>query len=187
MPDFNIPGMTEDELRAQFTRDFNAGRSHLKDWKTEARQIYDMEAGKQWSADDEAQMKEEERPAVTFNFFAKFIDVLQGLQINNRQDIRYFPRETGDIAVNEIMTGAAEWARYLCDAEDEESDAFHDAARTGLGWMEWYLDAEREDAPTPAGRRIGPMEMTYDPKARQKGLLDRNWTCRVKQMSVSEY
>src|SRR3990172_3605773 len=127
----SIPDLTEDELKAQFTRDYNAGRSHLRDWKVEAREIHDIEAGHQWSEDDAAQMKDEDRPAVTFNFFAKFIDVLQGLQINNRQDIRYFPRETGDVAVNEIMTGAAEWARYLCDAEDEESDAFHDSALTG--------------------------------------------------------
>lgn len=185
--EIDIPGMDEEKLRAQFTRDYNQARDHWREWRTEARDLFDAVAGRQWDEIDLAKMRDEERPAVTFNLLGKFLDVILGLQINNRQDIRYYPRENGDAAVNEVMTGAADWARDQCDAQDEESDAFYDACLTGLGWMEWYLDDEADGSPLPAGRRCDPLENYPDPKARAKGMKDARFHIRVKSMSKEEY
>lgn len=183
---FNIPGMTEEELKNQFQKRMAQSRSHLSDWRDEARELYDMVAGRQWAATDEAELAEQGRPAVTFNLSGKFIDVVQGLQINNRQDIRFYPREPGDTKVNELLTGAADWARDLCSAADDETDAFYDAILTGLGWMEWYLDKD-SDPVMPKGERRDVFEMYYDPRARKRGLSDARWVCRVKQMDADEY
>lgn len=186
----SLPGiadLTADDLRAQFRRDLSAALAAQSEWRTEARELYDLVAGHQWPEEDLAVMREQKRPAVTFNLAGKFIDALAGLQANNRQDIRYIPREPGDTARNDILTGAAEWARDLCDAGDEESDAFHDAVLTGIGWMEWFLDEESGHGPLPAGERRDPLEMWYDPAARRRGLTDARWVCRVKAMSRAEY
>lgn len=180
-------GRTESEILQQFRARLATADKHQSGWRVEARDHYDAVAGRQWDADDLERMRDQQRPAVTFNLLAKFIDIVVGLQINNRQDIRYYPREVGDAAHNDQLTAAAEWARDLCDASVEETDAFTDCLVCGLGWMEWYLDTTGDAGPLPAGIRVDPLQMYYDPAARRRGLADRNWQIRVRRVPREEY
>ncbi len=131
-----VGGFTRDQLVSEFNRNFKLSKAHWDEWRTEARMLYDLVASRQWDPADEARMKDELRPMVTFNVSGKYMDVMTGLHINNRQDIRYYPREQGDVKVNELMTGAVTWGGDLCNAVDDETDAFFDCALTGEGWME---------------------------------------------------
>src|SRR5687768_7170640 len=88
------------EVLDAFRRRFKHAQSHWSSWRKEARDLYDLMAGHQWDTEDEAKMREELRPMVTFNVAGKYIDAVTGLQINNRQDIRFFPRELGDAKAN---------------------------------------------------------------------------------------
>src|SRR5690554_6074104 len=94
------PDVSQQQERArilqQFYRDFRLAKAHWEEWRQEARDLYDLIAGRQWPPEDEARMREQMRPMVTFNVAGKYLDSVVGLQINNRQDIRYFPREAGD-------------------------------------------------------------------------------------------
>jgi hypothetical protein len=179
--------LTDDELLKQFRRDFKAAKHHWKDWRQEARDLYEFVAGRQWDPEDLALMEDQRRPAVTFNVADKFIDAVAGLQINNRQEIRYFPREVGDAAVNELATGAAEWTRDLSDAEAEESEAFYDMILTGMGFMEHRLDDEGADGEHIAQCRVDPMECYPDHQARKRNLLDARYFIRLKPYSPEEY
>lgn len=176
-----------DEVLSEFNRRFKHAKAHWQDWRTEARELYDLRAGRQWAAEDEAKLREEMRPMVTFNVSDKYADAMTGLQINNRQDIRFFPREQGDAQVNEILTGAVSWGADLCDAADEETDAFSDAMWTGLGWMEGYLDKDLEASGVPARQRVDNMEMYPDPAARKRNLSDARFVIRLREMDHDEY
>lgn len=176
-----------EEVLTTFNSRFKQAKSHWSEWRTEARNLYDLRAGRQWDPIDEAKLKDELRPMVTFNVADKYSDVITGLQINNRQDIRFFPREQGDAQVNQIMTGAVNWGRDLCDAADEETDAFSDAVWTGMGWMEGYLDKDLEPSGVPAGQRVDNMEMYPDPSARKRNLTDGRYVIRMRQMDHDEY
>jgi hypothetical protein len=176
-----------EEVYAEFKARLRQSNQHQKDWRTEARSLYDLVAGHQWSEEDLAKLKDQLRPAVTFNVAGKFIDAVQGLQINNRQDIRYFPRENGASALNEELTGAVTWARDLCDMADEESDAFLDCVLTGLGWVECFLNDDGEPAGLPAGERRDPLQMRWDGKARKKNLSDGRFVIRVTDMDQTDY
>ena len=143
-----------DRVLREFQQRYKMAKSHWKDWRTEARNLYDFIAGRQWSDEDLAKLNEEQRPVVTFNIAGKYMDAITGLQINNRQEIRYFPRTNGAAKVNELMTGAVAWCRDLSNMIDEETDAFYDATLTGLGWMEGYLDKDLEIEGVAAGRRV---------------------------------
>lgn len=170
-----------------FNRDFRAAKDHFADWREEARSLYDLIAGEQWSADDKSQLAQENRPAVTFNLAQKYLDAIVGLQINNRQDIKYYPREAGDVALNEILTGAVNWGRDLCDQADDETDAFGDCVLVGYGWMEGYLDRDLAPEGVPAGTRVDPLEMFPDPHARKRNLTDARYLIRVKFVDSAEY
>lgn len=176
-----------EQVLSEYNARFKHSKSHYADWRTEARNLYDLKAGRQWDADDESRLREESRPCVTFNVSDKYADVLVGLQINNRQDIRFFPREPGDAQVSELMTGAVQWGRDLCDASDDETDAFLDAMWTGMGCMEGYLDKDLEASGVPACQRVDNMEIYPDPSARKRNFADARYIIRLKEMEHEEY
>ena len=176
---------------AKVLEEFNARFKHSKDhhaaWRDETRLLYDMVACRQWDPEDEATLKSEGRPIVTFNLFGKYIDALVGLQINNRQDIKFLPRELGDAKANELLTGAVQWGRDLTDVADDETDAFGDAILTGYGWMQGYLDRDLVADGVPTGQRVDPLEMFPDPTARTRNLTDGRYCIRVKFVDKEEY
>jgi hypothetical protein len=176
-----------DRVLREFQSRYKQAKTHWKDWRTEAKDLYDFIAGRQWSDEDAAKLREEQRPIVTFNIAGKYMDAITGLQINNRQEIRYFPRTNGAAKVNELMTGAVSWCRDLSNMVDEETDGFYDAVLTGLGWMEGYLDKDLTPEGVAAGRRVDNMEMLPDPNARQRNLEDARFVIRDRLMDHDEY
>ncbi len=176
-----------DKVLRQFQSRYKQAKSHWKDWRDEAKKLYDFIAGRQWDDADLAQLNEEQRPVVTFNLAGKYMDAITGLQINNRQTIRFYPRTNGAAKVNELMTGAVDWCRDLCNMADEETDGFYDATLTGLGWMEGYLDKDLMTEGVAAGRRVDNMEMLPDPNARQRNLEDGRCIIRERMMDHDEY
>ncbi len=123
--------LPEAEFGEKVKSDLKRMRQHSGKWRREAKEDFQFYAGDQWTDDDKAQLKEALRPEITYNRIQPIIDSVSGTEINNRQAVSYFPREKGDVEINEIFTGAARWARDLCDAEDEETDAFEDCLIVG--------------------------------------------------------
>lgn len=176
-----------DETLEEFRRRSAAGYTHSKDWRQEAKELFDYVAGRQWDVDDETRMREQNRPMVTFNLMSKFIDVVMGLQINNRQEIRCYPRRNGAVAINDVATGALAWCRDQGGSEFEESDAGHDTLLTGMGWIEDFYTDQDDPGGAIAQERRDPMEMIWDPMARKKNLIDRRWHIRLKRVTFEEY
>lgn len=175
----------EDTTISEFEARLKAAQRHSVDWRNEALDLYDYEAGNQWTPEDEAHMKEQSKPMVTFNVMQKFIDAVCGLQINNRQEIKCYPRLPGKAMVSEVATSAIDWTRKRAHVDIEESDAAHDLLLTGLGWMEHFYDQDKGGY--IAAERRDPIEMYWDPSARRKNLIDRRWQMRIKRMTPDEY
>lgn len=187
----NATGIDADQVLAEFTKRKADSTKHSADWRTEARVLYDLQAGHQWSPEDEAAVEEKYQgayPTTTFNLTNKYVDAVTGMQINNRQEIRYYPREEGDAGVDEFATGTVKWNRDQCEAEDEETDSFGDVFLTGMAWVEHFL-ADEEDPETPyiGQERRDPIEMYWDPMARRRNLVDRRYQIRIKPMTAEEY
>jgi len=158
---------------------YREAESYTGDWRKEAKELYGMIAGDQWEEEDKLRMTEQRRPVVTFNVSGKYIDAVSGLQITNRQEVKYLPREKGDSGVNELMTGAADWVRDQADAEDEESEAFIDLTICGIGALEMDISFDESPEGDIHVNRIDPLEMYWDPRARKRNARDRRWQIRV--------
>lgn len=151
------------------------------DWLSEAQECYDFVAGHQWTDDELRQLKDQRRPPVVFNRIEPVINVVAGLEVTNRQEVRYLPRELGDSGPNEVLTGAAKWVRDECNAEDEESEAFLDMAICGEGWTETRLDYEYDKDGSIPITRVDPMEMLPEANGR-KNYQDAEYICREKMV-----
>lgn len=121
---------------------FDRKLSKWAEWRTEAREAREMVDGHQWPQDALDAIAEEEETAspATFNRIAPMVDAISGAEITNRQVVKYAPRQVGDVQANEILGGAADWARQECDAGDEESQAFRDGVEIGFGVTETRMD-----------------------------------------------
>ena len=160
---------------------YRNARNHCKDWRTEARLCYDMVAGNQLTKTEKAELEEALRPAIIFNRIDPVVSAVVGHQINNRQEIRYIPREEGDVKVNEVLTAAASYVDDNSDAEDEMTEAFFDLAVTGMGWTETRI-AYDED---PQGKiwgaeRTSPLSMSWDPNSTKRNLVDARYLFQEK-------
>ena len=170
----------------KFKEWFINDRSHLEEWREEAREDYEFVAGRQFSDEEMKALKKKKRPVVVFNRIQPVIDSIHGNEIGNRRETRYIPREMGDVKPNELLTGAGEWFRDKAHAESNESDAFWDTIVCGIGCTESRIDYESSQEGTPEICRVDPMEMYWDYDAKQRNLADARRVWRVRRIPISE-
>ena len=177
---------TDEGLLSRIKDSFKLSSDHSNNWRKMTREAYDFVAGEQLEEEDKQRLREQLRPEVAFNRAGAVIDAVEGSEINNRQETRFIPREVGDSGVNEVLTGAAEWVRDQCDAEDEETEAFKDMAICGMGWTETRMDYETELDGQILIDRIDPLEMFWDPDSKKQNLADARWLIRVKEIDTKD-
>ncbi len=164
-----------EDLMLEIRQRYEAARSHASKWREEAREAFDLYAGRQWQEQDRQKLVEQQRVPVTFNRVAILIDAVIGYEVNNRQETRYIPRTPGDAKVNELLTEAANYFRDNCDAEFEESDAFRDMCISGMGWTNDRLTDERNPDYDLVRDRVDPLRMLWDPSSQKPNLEDARY------------
>lgn len=160
---------------------------HWSEWRKEARQAFDLVAGRQWEPAEKERLEAMDRVAPVFNKLAPLIDAVSGAEIMGRQEVRYYPRQVGSSAKNEILTKGAAWIRDRCDADQEESEAFRNSFTCGLGWTETALEHDEEPEGQIGVSSIDPLEMTADPSAKRNNLTDARYLRRRKAMNEDAY
>jgi hypothetical protein len=155
--------------------------AHWTGWRREALIEYDFEAGRQWTRMEIAEAEELTRYLVVFNRIAPTIDAVSGAEISNRQQVQYFPRQTGDSMIDDILTQGAEWIMDECEGTEEDSSAFRDALICGIGVTETRPDFQQDSRIIK--ERVDPLEVQWDASSRKACFADARYLRRRKPMS----
>lgn len=168
-------GDPDEDLVTDILEKRKQSETHLAEWRKNAKVWYGMVSGEQWHDADRALADEQGKPCVSFNRVAVMVNAICGSEANNRQEVQYLPRTIDDSGTNDLLTDAAKWARDLCDAEDEESDAFRDTVIAGYGWTETKMDYECNPEGEIVIARRDSSCFHYDPRAIKRNLSDAKW------------
>jgi len=171
-----------DDLLRRIKRWYKDDIGKATRWRKEAREAYKLRDGDQWSDEDKVKLAAEERPAIVFNRIGPTIDVVCGLETNQRQDISCKQRGLEDAHVAECGTALIEWARDQCEAEEAESDAFNDVLTGGMGWLEVRVDDMGETQVVEGN--IDPFEMVWDSSAKARNLSDGRHVLRARELDL---
>lgn len=161
-------------------------RDKARQWREEAEEDFDFVASRQYSEDELKTLAKRKRPAVVFNRVGPVIDAITGYEIGNRREVRYIPREQGDVKPNELLTAAGQWFRDTGYADYADSSMFTSTVICGMGWTETRLDFSTGPEPTPIVEELDPFEMAWDRDARQRNIKDARRVWRARRVPVSE-
>jgi hypothetical protein len=175
-----LSNLEDDEFQRQVMERMRLDEQNLSDWRIQAQEAFSMKAGDQWDAEDKAKLMEEERPAVSFNRIESAIDVVVGLDINNRQDLLPIPRDSGSREINEVLAGALSYIRDECGAGAEESEVLSDCLTCGIGALSIWIDDLSEDDATVMIEHVDINEVSWDSDACRRNLYDARYVSRTK-------
>jgi hypothetical protein len=117
-------------LKRQVKADYNS--KGQVNWRREAREDFDFEAGEQLNEEDKAILQDAKRPIVIFNRVGTTVDSVAGQEVGNRQEVQFLPRRLGVAKKKELLTSAAKWFRQQCDAEGKRCLPRSGRVRHGL-------------------------------------------------------
>ncbi len=161
-------------------------KEHAAPWLKNAREAFKFRAGKQYSDAEEAELKRKLKAPVVFNMIAPMVDAVCGYEVANRQETRYIPRQIGQSGVSEVVTSAAKYLRDNTDAENEESAAFHDTVTCGVGCTETYVDFDDNEDGDYRKRRVSPLSVIVDKRARADNYADAKRVHRIHKMTIRD-
>lgn len=200
--------LAETELYERLKGWFLEDRRAQSEWYKDAESDFAFHAGHgQWDEADRQRLKGQNRPCVTFNRIGPAVAAVVGMEVANRQEVRFIPRTTSskmgqgldpatgqptnvpvpgadDQGPAEVFTGAAFYLRDQCNAEDEESDAFQDTAVCGMGWTETRVDYDEDPSGKIVIDRVDPLEMAWDARAAKRNLVDARRLHRAREIDI---
>ena len=175
----NLLEMDDDDLVAhvrECVRDFE---SYSAPWRDEARDAYEFACGRQWSAEDIAYLKEQNRPYVTLNRVGKFLDAICGTEVNNKMEWKYMVGGIEDSAANDLATKVVKVITSE-DTEGETTASFRDMLTCGYGWTDTKIDYTSSMEGQIVEEHVDPLQAGWEPKARKRNLSDARWVFRIK-------
>jgi hypothetical protein len=165
------------------------------DWYAEADEAYSFVGGRgaekdrsggQWTQDDYDAMISSGRQPIEFNRIGPVIDLMCGLEVNNRQEVIYRPRTEGDTEKDERLSSLGKWARDEAQAEDEESEMHRDAAICGRGFTDTYIDFDEEVTGKIIVENFDPREGFVDPANTKANFVRSRYRGRFRDIPLDE-
>jgi hypothetical protein len=158
VPDIESRPADADREDAATRAKFNKLRSwleHERDRQSENRAEMAIDAdyydGLQWTEDDAKEVESRGQAPLVYNEIKVSIDWILGAEKRNRVDWRVLPREEGDSDGANVRSKVLKFYSDVNRVQFIRSQAFAEAAISGLSWLEDSLSMDATDDPLYSG------------------------------------
>jgi len=137
----------------------------------------------QWSEDDAAELEARGQLPLVYNVISASVDWVLGTEKRTRTDFKVLPRRKEASKPAERKT---QLLKYLADVNRSpfhDSDAFGDAVKVGLGWLEDSLDTDSEREPI-THRYESWRHMLHDSMSGARDVEDGRYIFRSKWVDL---
>ena len=147
--------------------------------------------GDQWSSDDKARRKDDQRPCLTINKLPTFIHQITNDQRQNRPAINVSPEgDRGDVDAAKMYRGVIRYLERESSADIAYDTAFNDAVTSGVGYWRYLTERESPQSfnQTIVVRRIrNPYTVYLDPDHQEPDGADAKFGFVTELMPKEEF
>ena len=173
-------GTTEDQKESKALQDFRFAYEHKRKWLDEAETDYEFAMGKQWEDEDVEKLAAKGVLALTINKIYPNIQLLVGIESQNRTDAKAFPIGKEDDVKGDIVTALLKDVNRNAGLDYKHSEQFEDGLICGEGWLEPYLDYSDHPLFAKMKFRTADYNQFYpDPNAKEYDFSDGQFMDKV--------
>ena len=148
-----------------------------EEWRQAAEESYNFVENKQWDQKDKKFNDDNKswRPMMTFNKVLPQVRLLSGMERQNREELRVFPREGGDVQDADIMTSLV---KYVLDenlAPWELTRKSNDVYVCGRGWVRSDISHDENINGDVLIERLNPFSVFWDTMSDKWSGQDMRW------------
>lgn len=160
--------------------DFQRAYRWKRPWLDEAKKDFEYALGRQWDQKDVLELEQIGVKALTVNKIRPVINLLCGLESQNRTDTRAFPEGQEDSVSAEIATSLIKNVQKTSGSGFKVSDQFEDSLICGEGYLEPYLDFTYDLLNGELKlKKLDYDQIFVDPDSREYDLCDAKFVCKV--------
>lgn len=166
---------------ARALEEIRRGYEYKKQFIQEAQDDFEFALGAQWDDDDVQKLKDKGVLPLTINEIAPILDLMKGIESQNRADYRAYPEGQEDSLEADIVTRLLKNVlTKMCEGMYKISEAFNDGNTCGEGWMEPYLDTDKSLVTADLGlKQADYCNFVWDPNAREYDLSDGQYFTKI--------
>ncbi|MBI4396853.1 MAG: hypothetical protein HY548_07145, partial [Elusimicrobia bacterium] len=170
-----------DELKPQkVLSDFKRAYVAKADWLKEAEEDFLFVLGKQWDDDDVETLRKVGVRALTINKIRPNIQLITGIESQNRSDFKAFPEGGEDSLKAEIATVLMKNVMKTANGDYIVSEQFEDGTICGESFLEPYLDYTENLINGEMKLRKADFNQFFpDPDSKSYDLSDAKYVCKV--------
>lgn len=152
-----------------------------KQFLQEAQNDVEFALGAQWEEEDTQTLKDKGVLPLTINEIAPILDLMKGIESQNRADYRAYPEGQEDSIEADIVTRLLKNVlTKMCEGMYKISEAFNDGNMCGEGWLEPYLDTDHSLITADMGlKHADYWNFVWDPNAREYDLSDGQFFTKI--------
>ena len=158
-------------------------------WQKEAREDFAFRDGFQWTSEERRLLQDEMRPCLTFNLTKSSVDLIMGMNEDNKIDYKCGPVDRTDGFLCDVLNDLAYWIQQNNRFSDEEDDALESAAISGRGYVaiDFSPDPKRFGDIVMQEIAVPVHEFHFDPAARKRDLSDASYIFWDRWLSVADF
>ena len=191
MPETTYPSQSsidDVKLRGEIMQRFRTVSAHYKPWNEIAQEDYEFGLGKQWTDEDLNILKEQGRPALTFNRIKPLLSLVSGYQRENTSRIRVNPEGGEDRIFSEVMDRGIKAVDKWSHFEYKTGYWFDDGLFCGKGFLEGYISYDKDPIRGELNfRQTTPYEVLVDPECREYDINEgARYLFKITSLSKAE-